>query len=146
MYQTNKLNRNSTLIQAAPTARNSVITRPELARRIGSSIKKPMKKMVLTGLILSLAGCAGLAQTGSITKAYETYENGHYAKTLKLITQAENFSTVSPEFKAELTYLRAQTYRKLSQNEKAYTLFEYLKDQHKDSQYGYLAAKHLEQR
>lgn len=104
-----------------------------------------MKKVVLVGLILSLAGCASLAQTGSVSKAYETYERGRYAKTLKLITQAENFSTVTPELRAELTYLRAQTYRKLSQNEKAYTLFEYLKDQHKDSQYGYLAAKHLEQ-
>lgn len=146
MYHTNELNRNSTLIQDSPAARNTVITIPVLTRRFGSSIKKPMTKMVLAGLILTLTGCAGLAQTGSITKAYETYEHGHYAKTLKLITQAENFSTVSPEFKAELTYLRAQTYRKLSQTENAYTLFEYLKDQHTDSQYGYLAAKHLEQR
>lgn len=105
-----------------------------------------MKKLALAGLIPLIAGCTGLAQTGSISKAYETYERGNYVQTLKLITRAEYISMATPELKAELTYLRAQTYHKLSQNEKAYTLFEYLRDQHEDSQYGYLAAKRLEKR
>jgi Flp pilus assembly protein TadD len=104
-----------------------------------------MKKFVLFGLVLLVAGCANLAQTGSVSKAYETYEHGKYEEMLKMITQAENFSTVTRELKAELTYLRAQTYRKLNQHEKADTLFKYLKDKHQDSQYGYLAAKRLEQ-
>lgn len=105
-----------------------------------------MKKVFLAGLLLFVAGCTGLLQTGSISKAYETYENENYAKTLKLITQAENVSDVTPELRAELTYLKAQTYWQLGQRKKAGTLFKYLKDQHKDSQYGYLAAERLEQR
>lgn len=105
-----------------------------------------MKKFALVGLIPLIAGCGGLMQTGSISKAYKTYELGHYAQTLKLITQAEYISMATPELRAELTYLRAQTYRKMSEDEKANTLFEYLRDQREDSQYGYLAAKRLEQR
>ena len=104
-----------------------------------------MKTFLLAGTLLFTAGCTGLMQTGSISKAYETYENGNYAKTLKLITQAENISDVSPALRAELTYLRAQTFRQLGQTEEANTLFEYLKDQHKDTQYGYLAAQQLGQ-
>ncbi len=104
-----------------------------------------MKILFLSGFLLFTAGCTGLLQTGSITKAYESYENENYPKTLKLITQAENIGDVTPALRAELTYPKAQTYQQLGQNEKAETLFEYLKDQHKDSQYGYLAARRLEE-
>lgn len=107
-------------------------------------LENEMKKIALIGMMVFLAGCTGLMQTGSISKAYEAYENQEYASTLKLITQAENISKVTPELKAELTHLKAHTFSKLGQNEKATTLFEYLKDQHKDSQYGYLAAMWLE--
>ena len=105
-----------------------------------------MKKLFLAGSLLLVAGCAGLIQTGSISKAYESYENEKYTKTLRLITQAESISDVTPELRAELTYLEARTYWQLGEKGKADTLFQYLKDQHKDSQYGYLAAERLTQR
>ena len=103
-----------------------------------------MKKIFLASLVLLVTGCASVLQTASISQAYENYEDKDYEETLKLISQAESISKTTPELKAELTYLKAQTYEEMGQYETAETLYEYLKDQHKDSQYGYLAAKWLE--
>ena len=103
-----------------------------------------MKKIILASLVFLVTGCANVVQTGSIAQAYENYEDKDYDETLKLISRAESISKPTPELKAELTYLKAKTYEEMSQYEIAETLYEYLKDQHNDSQYGYLAAKWLE--
>ncbi len=58
---------------------------------------------------------------------------------MELIIRSENVKETTSVMKAELTYLKAQTYEKLDQPEKSATLYEYLKGQHVDSQYGYLA-------
>lgn len=103
-----------------------------------------MKKIFFVSVVLLVTGCANVLQTGSVSQAYKSYAANDYEETLKLITQAERFSTTTPELKAELTYLKAQTFEEMGQSESAETLYEYLNDQHKDSQYGYLAAKWLE--
>ena len=99
-----------------------------------------IQKVFLLALILSLGACASLIQSTSITDAYKKYELQEFDRTLELITRAENAQETTPEMKAELTYLKAQTYESLGQQEVANTLYQYLVDQHKDSQYGYLAS------
>jgi len=105
-----------------------------------------MKKIFFISLVLLVTGCANVAQTGSVSQAYKSFAANDYKKTLELITQAELFSTTTPELKAELTYLKAQALEEMGQSETAETLYEYLTDQHKDSQYGYLAAKWFEKK
>lgn len=117
----------------------------DLAYLLTKNMEKGMNKFTLVAWVLLTTGCAGLAQTGSISKAYATYDNGNYTRTLKLITQAKNISEMTPELSAELTYLTAKTYSKLGQDETANALFEYLKDQRRDSPYSYLASKKLAQ-
>jgi len=107
-------------------------------------MEKHMKKMLVTSLVFLVTGCANVLQTGSISEAYENYADKNYEETLKLITQAGSINTTGPELRAELTYLKAQTYDKLGLHETARNLYEYLRDQHDDSQYGYLAATWLE--
>ena len=99
-----------------------------------------IQKVFLLALILSLGACASLIQSTSITDAYKKYELQEFDRTLELITRAENAQETTPEMKAELTYLKAQTYESLGQQEVANTLYQYLVDQHKDSQYGYLTS------
>jgi hypothetical protein len=99
-----------------------------------------IQKVFLLALILSLGACASLIQSTSISEAYKKYERQEFDRTLELITRAENAQETTPEMKAELTYLKAQTYESLGQQEVANTLYQYLVDQHKDSQYGYLAS------
>jgi hypothetical protein len=53
---------------------------------------------------------------------------------------------MSAETKAELTYLKAKTYERLGKSEIAHTLYEYLAQEHSNSQYGYLAVKQLNAR
>lgn len=102
-----------------------------------------MKKIILASSLLFLAGCAGVIQMGSVSDAYKSYERQKYEKTLKLISQAESIRPTTRDLKAELTYLKAQTYEGMGDAEKAETLYEYLRDQHGDSQYGYLANERL---
>lgn len=95
-------------------------------------------------LVLLFAGCANTIQTASITEAYKEYEAQDYDAVLELISRAENVKETTPEMKAELTWLKAQSHEKSGRREYARTLYEYLRDQHSDSQYGYLASKRLQ--
>jgi len=92
---------------------------------------------------LTLVACAGTMQTASVLEAYKKYENQDYEQTLVLIKRAENAKETTKEMKAELTYLKAQTYENLGQIDLARTLYKYLSEQHSDSQYGYLASKKI---
>ena len=93
--------------------------------------------------IFLLTACTGMIQSASITEAYKKYEAQKYEQTLELITRAESFKETTPEMKAELTYLKAMTHESLGQQKIAITLYEYLVEKHKISQYGYLARKKL---
>lgn len=92
---------------------------------------------------LSLVACASLIQTASISEAYKHYERQQYDRTLELISQAENAETMSIEAKAELTYLKAMAYEGLGEIETANTLYQFLAQEHSNSQYGYMAVKKL---
>ena len=100
-------------------------------------------KVLLLAFTLSMGACASLIQSTSVTDAYKKYELQEFERTLQLISRAENTQKTTPEMKAELTYLKAQTHEGLGQQQIAETLYEYLVEQHKDSQYGYLASKKL---
>ena len=56
-----------------------------------------------------------------------------------MISLAQKVNDMSPELSAELNYLKAQTYDKLGMAEKSDNLYRYLGEQHKDTEYGYLA-------
>ena len=101
------------------------------------------KKAPLLALILCLAACANMIQSASLSEAYKKYELQEFERTLELITRTENAKETTPEMKAELTYLKALTHEKLGKQKIANTLYEYLVEEHKDSQYGYLAGKKL---
>ncbi len=99
--------------------------------------------IALLAVTLSLGACASLIQTASISEAYKHYQREQYDRTLELITQAENAEAMSDETKAELTYLKAMAYEGLGDGETANTLYEYLAQEHSNSQYGYMAIKKL---
>ena len=102
-----------------------------------------MQKILLLTLTLFVAGCAGTIQSASLSEAYKKYELEEFDRTLELITRAENVKEPHREMKAELTFLKAQTHESLGQEEIAHALYEYLAQEHKDSQYGYLASNKL---
>lgn len=102
-----------------------------------------MNKLFIATLLLSITGCTGVIQTGSVSEAYKNYERQKYEKTLALISRAETLRAANPGLEAKLTYLKAQTYEQMGEAEIAETLYQYLRDQHPHSQYGYLAAKRL---
>lgn len=102
-----------------------------------------MKTFVIATALLSLTGCSGVIQIGSVSEAYKSYDRQKYEKTLTLISRAESIGATTPGLEAKLTYLKAQTYEQMGEAETAETLYEYLRDQHSDSQYGYLAAQRL---
>ena len=102
-----------------------------------------MKIAVLLSLAILLSGCATTLHTASVSEAHKKYEAQKYDDTLRLIRQAHSVKEASPETRAELTYLKAQTYEQMGHIETAKTLYEYLTEQHADSQYGHLANEKL---
>ena len=103
----------------------------------------PIRKVLLLVLTVFGTACASTIQSASISQAYKKYELQEFERTLELIVRAENARETSPEMKAALIYLKAQAYEGLKQQRTANTLYEHLVEQHKDSQYGYLASKKL---
>lgn len=102
-----------------------------------------IQQVLLLVLALSVGACASLIQSTSVTDAKKHYELKEFKRTLELIARAENAQATTPEMKAELTYLKAQTHESLGQQQIAKTLYEYLLEEHEDSQYSYLASKKL---
>ena len=102
-----------------------------------------IQKILILTLTIFVTACASTIQSTSISEAYKKYTLQQFERTLELITRAENVRETSPEMKAELTYLKAQTHESLGQQKIAHTLYEYLVKEHKDSQYGYLASTKL---
>ena len=102
-----------------------------------------MKKVLLLTLTLFATACASTIQSASVSEAYKRFELQDFERTLELISRAENIRETNPEMKAELTYLKAQTYERLGRQETAKTLYEYLAEEHQDSQYGYFASEKL---
>ena len=105
-----------------------------------------MQKVILLAFTILIAACAGTIQSASISEAYKKYELEDYEQTLELITQAENIRATTPEMKAELTYLKAQVLENMGQQQIADTLYQYLAEEHQDSQYCYLARERLARR
>ena len=105
-----------------------------------------MNKLLIIGLVLLTVGCASTstAQKSAISLAYSSYLDGDYQIALEHIFQAEQERRLTAELQAELAYLKAQSYEEMGQHRKAEGLFEYLKEEHPNSQYGYLANKMLE--
>jgi len=104
-----------------------------------------MKKIIILIMSIFIVGCSSMVQKGAISLAYSNFEGRDYEDTLRYISQAENERQPSVELKAELTYLKAQTYEKMGEYRKAKSLYEYLKNEHRSSQYGYLASQRLEE-
>lgn len=100
-------------------------------------------KALLACSVLLATACANTIQSTSVSEAYRAYERQEYGRTLALITRAENVNATPRELKAELTYLKALAHGQLDQKEVALALYHYLAEQHKDSQYGYLAVQRL---
>lgn len=102
-----------------------------------------MKKIFLFLFISSFIAACSAVQTGSLSRAYETYEEKDYQRTLELISFAQNVNDTSSELSAELSYLKAQTYAQLGMKEQSDNLFRHLAEQHKNTEYGYLAHKKI---
>ena len=106
-----------------------------------------MYKLILISLVILSVGCASTTRENSISLiglAYANFQDGNYENTLLHIIQVEQGGKITDEQKAELIFLKAQTYDEMGQRMKAEGLYEYLKEEHSSSQYGYLASKLLE--
>ena len=101
-------------------------------------------KVVVTASLITLAGCAGLIQTGSFDKVHESFNQKNYPETLTLIRQAEHLNELDPRHVAELTYVKARSLEELGRSDEANALFCFLKLQHVNSQYVALAQLQLE--
>lgn len=99
-----------------------------------------MRKILIAPVMVWLAGCTGLVQTGSMSEAYKKLDDGNYIQTLRLLNQAETVKNTDADTLAEIAYLRAQAYQGLGDSAKAASLYRYLMEQHPNSQWGYLAS------
>ncbi len=101
--------------------------------------------IIISLLISTLLGYAGMAQKGALIRAYNNFEDGDDENVLNLTSHAENFQKPSREMKAELIYLRSLALEKLDRNDEAQGLFKYRSKEYNDTQYCDMAQEELEE-
>jgi len=102
-----------------------------------------MKTILLVLATVFITGCSGLIQTGSVTRAYESYAMKDYPRTLEMIALAQNVDNLNPELNAELLFLKAETYAQLGKTRESENLFRSLAKNHGTTEYGFLAHEKL---
>ena len=99
-------------------------------------------RLVLALSAISLvAACASQRTDRQI--AYGNFEDGDYADTIAWIRRAESRGDVTPEVRAELTYLEARSLERMGERDEARELYNYLAERHPESKFGYLARSGL---
>ena len=76
------------------------------------------KSFAILGLSLLMFGCSNSLQKSSIQLAHSNYEIGDYQDSLDYVQQAERYGSLTPAIKAELTYLKAQSYEAMGYYDK----------------------------
>jgi len=105
-------------------------------------------KIFFVFLMLSslLVSSCGLAQQGAITGAHKAYGRGDYVKALAQLSGAEKYTTPSAEVQAEILFLRALCWEKLSRLADANGLYEHIVQKFPESQYAAQARATLHER
>jgi len=88
-------------------------------------LRKYFSLLLLLSSLPSLS-CSNLAQQGAISSAYQAYGQGNCGTVLKNLSDAEKYAIPSPSIQAEIFFLRAQCFEKLSQVNNAIGLYEYI--------------------
>ena len=67
-----------------------------------------MRKTIIFCCLFFITACSSTIQTASLSKAYKTYGNHQFERTLDHTSKAENAGETTSEKKAELTFLKTQ--------------------------------------
>ena len=97
--------------------------------------------LIALGIVLLLAACASQRTDRAI--AYNNFRDGDYADTISWIRRTESRGDVTPELRAELTYLEARSLDGMGEYARSEELYAYLVERHADSRYSYLARGRL---
>ncbi|MDB6147515.1 MAG: hypothetical protein JWO45_1179 [Spartobacteria bacterium] len=87
-------------------------------------------------------GCA-TAQRGAISRAYSAISDGRYDSALVRLSEAEKLVPPTPELKAEISFLRAQSYEGLKRLPEAIGSYKYLITTFPQSSYAFQATERL---
>lgn len=105
-----------------------------------------MKSVIPLLLLLALAftGCAAMAQKGAFSRANKAIKEKRYEDALIHVARAEKYAEITPELKAEATFLRAQSYEGVGRIPDAIGAYKYLVATFGDTSYAYQAKERLE--
>ncbi|MEM7194652.1 MAG: hypothetical protein AAF402_06860 [Pseudomonadota bacterium] len=104
-----------------------------------------MKTFFIIAVAVLVTGCSGLIQTGTVSRAYESFSEKDYTTALEMISLAQKVQQMTPELEAELSFLKGRTYAALGEDEKSEEIFRALVATHQNTEHGYLASERLAQ-
>jgi len=94
-------------------------------------------------ILFTLSGCASLARDGSVYGAYNFFEKGEYVKTITKVEESMGMYSHTDDQKAELLFLKMQSYQKLDDMESTVGLLRYLSEVFPKTEHGFRAQQIL---
>ncbi|MBU2713907.1 tetratricopeptide repeat protein [Zooshikella harenae] len=102
-----------------------------------------MKKLLWVILALTLTGCGSMARDGAFIRAQNNFSDGDFEETIEISDRALRMYEYDNEAKAQLLFLKAQSYQKLNKSAEARTTYQFIIDKYPNTEYAYRAKQAL---
>lgn len=84
-----------------------------------------------------------MIQQGAMNLAYSNFDHQRYNRALSKLGDAEKHSTLTPELKAEIAFLRARCYEGLKRPSDVLGTYRYIAENFPSTVYGYQARERI---
>jgi len=102
-----------------------------------------MRILLVFLVLFTLSGCASVARDGSVYGAYNSFEKGNYLKTITRVEESMSMYSHTDDQKAELLFLKMQSYQKLDDMESTVGILKYLAEAFPKTEHGFRAQQTL---
>lgn len=89
--------------------------------------------------ILVLCGCESTAKVGALRAAEELLHEGDFLKAIRQVNRAVSFYDYDDTARAHLLFIKAESYEKLGQFDKALGLYAYIAAKYPNTEYSFMA-------
>ena len=92
--------------------------------------------------LVCVTGCV-TAQSGAMMRARAGLNDKRYVFTLHRLAEAEAYHELTPELKAEISYMKGMCYQGLSRTDEARAMFHYTAEQFPTTEFAYMSRQKL---
>jgi tetratricopeptide (TPR) repeat protein len=91
-----------------------------------STLDKYMQKLIILTLLIITSSCSTILSDGASIQAYNAHKRGNYKKAIQLVSQALEMYEYSNEAKANMLFIKAESYARINEDTSALGVLTYI--------------------